>query len=508
MTGTADRPGVDLRFRCALREVGSGPEPSRRTQRVRVRDLRVALDDRPPSLVIDAARVEFALADVFERHRLERLVVEQGALVLDAALRAQATAGGTGGPGGGEWTVGTVEVGRLGVRVSDLGNGIPDLTLEFRTTLREVPLGARGLAAARDPQRIELADATLYSPLDPFRKVVHIGSIFVDFTLADLARQEIGTLTLLSPTIYLGEDLVWYMHAGLPETSQGPAPVPWTVRTLRADLGRVMITFNGTDRLMLPITFRTQATNVALGDLATLRFAADLQVPSQRYVFPPLDVELVSLRGALRFNYPRGRDNIVNVLEVDEVRWRDYRITDGWLSVTLDEEGVSGEVGGEAYAGYVNGGLTLPFAPGASWAGWLAGTDVDLAAVAAAGGVAHVEMEGAASVRAAVALRDYRVARAEARLTLDRPGRVRFLDLDSLPGRLPADAPSWQRDLARIGVEAFRDYTYTSGEGTLTFADDRGEARLTLEGAEGSRRAEVHYYRDLPVVARVERPAE
>src|SRR5262249_58889093 len=93
-----------------------------------------------------------------------------------------------------------------------------------------------------------------------------------------------------------------------------------------------------------------------------------------------------------------------------------------------------------------------------------------------------------------------RLDRANGILTLDRPGRVSFPGIDALVDRLPRDAPSWRRDLARIAVETLREYPYTRGDGWLEFADGRGEAQLSLDGARGSRQIEIHYGQEAPAV--------
>ena len=115
----------------------------------------------------------------------------------------------------------------------------------------------------------------------------------------------------------------------------------------------------------LPLTFETEAHDVVLGDLATLRLAVALRVPKQSYTFPDLDLTLADMEGELRFDYPSGTrtDNVVNTLKVGEIRWRDYRVHDGWLSATFDQKGVNGNLGGSAYSGYVNGGASIRSSP-------------------------------------------------------------------------------------------------------------------------------------------------
>lgn len=506
---SVERPGVALALAFDVRELGLESPLNERLHVIHLRDVRVTLPDRPPSLVVDAARAEFRIADLLSEQRLARFAIERGTLVVDSALRARLAAAGPEPAGPGPTaSVGVLEIRQLATRIAEVGSEIPDITLTFSTTLRDVPLGAEALTRAQDPQRVELADLRLYSPLDPFRPVVHIGSVFVDFTLADVLRQRLAALLLLSPTIYLGEDLIWYMNMARreAEAATGPPPPPWTVGRVRADLGRIVVTFNGTDRLSLPITFRSQAANVALDELASLHLSAELKVPRQSYTFPGFDLALVDMEGELRFDYPRGaaEDNVVNVLNVKEMRWRDYRLENGWLSVTFDERGINGKLGGQAYEGYVDGGLSIPFGPAPPWSGWMAGTKLDLAPIATVAAKGTIEMSGIVDARGAVDLRQgARLERAEGELEMTTPGHLRIPDLEALLARLPKGTTPLQRDLMKTAVEALADYAYTSGGGRLDFAGGRGVGRLTLDGARGGRRFQLHYYEDLPLLAEV-----
>jgi hypothetical protein len=47
---------------------------------------------------------------------------------------------------------------------------------------------------------VELADLTLDSPLTKFRPVVHVGSIFVEFTLADLVNHQLLVAVVSPPS--------------------------------------------------------------------------------------------------------------------------------------------------------------------------------------------------------------------------------------------------------------------------------------------------------------------
>ncbi len=505
MAASGDLPGVVGGFTFDLRELGTGAAETRRPQHVRLHELKVRPRRRPTWLVVDDARVDFTVDGLLEHRQLARVAIERGTLVFDSALRDWLSGAG-GGPtrrlGAAIWSVGVLDIGQLGVRLAELGPQIPDVTLEVHTRLRDVPLSAHGLAKARTPQRIELAGFTLFSPLDPFRQVVHIGSMFVEFTMAGVLDRQITSLLVLSPTIYLGEDLIWYMNASRTAAGDSGHERPWTVRTLRADFGRLVLTFKGVDRVGLPLGFTTDATNVSLGDLATLRLGAALRVPKQSYDFPGLDLAFLDVEGELRFDYPPGnvKDNVVNTLRVAEIRWRNYSVRDGWLAATFDQNGLSGTLGGGAYSGYVNGGGNLPFTAGAI-SGWVAATDLDLEPFGAAVAGKHLAMTGLANLSATADVLGERLDRANGTLSLDRPGHVSFPELGEVLHRLPPGTSGWQRDLARIAVETLSDYPYTSGEGSLDFADYRGEAKLSLDGPRGARQIEIHYGQDAPAAA-------
>jgi hypothetical protein len=214
------------------------------------------------------------------------------------------------------------------------------------------------------------------------------------------------------------------------------------------------------------------------------------------------------MEGELRFDYPRGKaaDNVVNVLNVREMRWRDYRLTNGWLSVTFDQHGINGKLGGQAYEGYVDGGLSVPFGATPPWSGWMAGTKLDLAPIAAVAGKGAIEMSGIVDVKGGLDLRGgTSLERADGELVMTTPGHLRIPDLDALLARLPSSTTALQRDLAKIAIQALADYAYTSGGGRLDFAAPRGVGRLTLDGPRGSRALELHYYQDVPLLAEVQR---
>ena len=174
--------------------------------------------------------------------------------------------------------------------------------------------------------------------------------------------------------------------------------------------------------------------------------------------------------------------------------------------MTFDEGGINWKLGGQAYEGYVDGGLSIPFGAAPPWAGWMAGTKLDLAPIAAVVAKGGIEMSGTVDAKGAIDLRQgTRLERAEGELVMTTPGHLRIPDLDALLARLPQDTAPLQRDLVKVAVEALADYAYTSGGGRLDFAGGRGVGRLELAGPRGGRRFALHYYEDLPLLAEVGR---
>ena len=263
---TAATPGVRGGFRLDLHDLGLDPAHAERLHRVRLQGVRIRYPHHPASVVIDVGTVAFTMAGLRDRRQFARLDVESGVVMLDRAFRERLAGDGgnerpsEGGLGG--WSIAQVDIDRLGIRLSDLGDDIPDVTLLVRTRMHDVPLGGLALREARQMQRVELSDIALNSPLDPFRPVLHVSTLFADFTIADLLEHQIAGLTIISPTIYLGEDLVWFKDAARDSTEGTDANEPgpaWTVRRLRVELGRLVVTYNGLDRATVPLGFRTDA---------------------------------------------------------------------------------------------------------------------------------------------------------------------------------------------------------------------------------------------------------
>ncbi len=492
-----DVPGVDARFALDLENVGDTQELADRVQVVDVSDVRVTIpgSNVAPMLSLAAASIEVSVAGLIHERYLDVVRVPDGSLLLDGRgrdfLMTPATKGES--AAGAAWRIGTLELGTLAVHLAELGSPLPDVTFDLHTTLNDLPLSAAAAAIADQTQRLELASVALYSPFDPFKKVVSVENVFVEFSLGGLTQQKIRLVKFVRPTIYLAEDLFWYMtNERADETSS--APSPWSIDLLQAEIGRLILEIGKTRRVDLPITFETEVRDVRLDNLADLKIAAELLVPEKSYSFSDYDVNLERVRGRLQFDYPpgRGSENFVSTLYADALEWRDYSIEEGWLSLTFDPTGISGTFGGSGYQGYVNGGITVPYAWAEPWVGWVSASALDLEQVTAVLAGGTVEMTGPLDANIALTIANQALDKADGAVTIAKPGRLEITKIDE--SRIPTDWPSWQRDLARIGVQALRNFEYDEGRGTLSFERGVGLATLDLTGPAGDRNVEVHYH--------------
>lgn len=492
-------PGVEARFDLDLKDIADSGELASRLHTVDVQDVRVTLPGprREPLFTSPHLSADISLAGVMRERSVAALRLPDGSLLLDGAGRRFLFASGTDAAveerSDDAWRIGTLEIGTLAVHVAELGPPLPDVTFDVHTTMKDLPLSAAAAAIADETQQLELASLALYSPFDPFKKVVTVGSIFVDFSLGGLTRQRVHKVKMLRPTIYLAEDLFWYMTNERQDATSSP-PSPWTIDLLQAELGSLILEIGKARRVGLPITFETEVRDVKLDNLADLKLAAQLQVPEESYSFPDYDVSVERVHGQLQFDYPpgKGSENFVSTLYADAFEWRDYSLQEGWLSLTFDPKGINGTFGGAGYAGYVNGGVTVPYAWNEPWVGWVSASDIDLAEVTAVLANGAVEMTGPLDANIALTIENQTLETAKGDLLLEKPGRLELTRLNE--SQIPADWPSWQRDLGKIALETLRNFDYDTGRGKLDFERGVGLATLDLAGPNGGRNLEVHFH--------------
>ena len=218
-------------------EVRASRMELRWTGRITVRDLQVG--DFARVAKID---VEWSWPGLLRREI--DLVRVHGARIWlgrmqEALARGNIRSGGTGENSGGfPFTVRKLVIGDSTLVLDNLGAGLPPVPLRVADVppalvLTNLRLGGDANdPAAFEKQEAEISHFTIYSPYDPMARVLRFETIRVAFTWAGIQKQEIESVVLGRPTVFIGPDLFWFAdevakkHADAePPVS---APVPWT----------------------------------------------------------------------------------------------------------------------------------------------------------------------------------------------------------------------------------------------------------------------------------------
>lgn len=449
---------------------------------------RVEISAQPSSLagsVIDSARI--AGGRLFVGPALEKLF-------------GGAPSAGAGGAA--QWKIGTLEIERVGVTIEDKRPEVSDITFVLNTSLKDLSLSGAAGALGQTPQQVEIADLDVRSPYDPLVRVLSLRSIFIRFTLAGLLRREIADVRILNPTIYIGEDLFWYMDEAQGrfggESSAAGSGTSWVIQELGIEFGRLVLASGGRERYGLPLNFRATARDVALDNLASLELRTELEIPAQEYAFESYQLTIQTRRGDLRFSYPpeQGRKNLVGKIFVERIVWRQYRAVDAWISATFDREGINGEFGGVAYNGYLSGGFSFLFDARSPWIGWLAGTKIDLEKLTDVMAPQNFRMTGPVDFRLQMDAFGREIERIKGDLRTRGKGTLRIAKLDDLLANIPADWPSIKSGSLRIALEHLRDFDYAKAGGDLWFVREQGRLDLRLQGPAGSRNFDIVLHAD------------
>ena len=457
----------------------------------------------PPFLRLDLVRARFDLEGLIKNQTVNALTLEGGSLVFGKSLREIFAGPKTPddstqtSPSTPSWIAGTLDIQRIAVRLDDERPEVTDITFALNTSLKNIPLSKSASSLGSEQQLVEIANLEILSPLDPFTKVLTLDSIFLRFTLAGLLRREIDSLTILGPNIFVGADLFWYMddmqkRLGTDGDGQDSGP-GWMIKTLGIEYGRLTLGSGGRRQYGLPLSFRTTAQDVALDNLAALKLQAVLEIPPQKYVFDSYQLEFTSERGELRFAYPpeKNVNNLVGTVRLKGIRWRQYKASDSYISVTFDRTGINGLFGGKVYRGETWGGFSFFFSPDSPWIGWLSGSGVSLREVTNIISPQNFQLTGPVEFRLQMDAKGRNVERVLGELRTTTPGKMVIGKIDDLLARIP---PTWnliKQSSTRIALQTLKDFEYTKASGDFWFVQSQGQLRLTLQGPAGSRNFDV-----------------
>ena len=394
------------------------------------------------------------------------------------------------------------------VRLDDERPEISDITFALNTSLKNLPLSQAANSLGAEDQIVEIARLDILSPYDPLTKVITIESVYFHFTLAGLLKRQIADLTIRAPTVHVGPDLFWYMEdiqkrlgTNVPADRPPPGTTDpgWMIERLFLSEGQLVVGSGGRKQFGLPLNFYANAQDVALDNLASLKAHTTLEIPPQKYGFDSYQLEFTTEAGGnLRFSYPpeKQEKNLVGQIKIKDVRWRQYRASESFVSVTFDQKGINGIFGGKLYRGEAGGGFSFFFDPVSPWIGWIWGKKIDLRQLTNIISPQNFQMTGPLNFKIQMDAEGKVIDRIVGELQTPRPGKLVIRKLDAFLADIP---PTWnllKQSSTRIVLETLRDFDYTKGAGNFWFVRSQGILQLKLQGPAGSRNFDIVLHAD------------
>lgn len=421
------------------------------------------------------------------------------------------------------WTVGHLSITESNVTLADVVPGLPGVRFGVKLDVENSPLEMEELIKNAVPQRIELANLNIPSPYEPLRSVAQLDSVFVNFTLAGLVQKEIEKVEIVSPTLFVGEDLFWYVDYYRKYTTQNAQPAgrepfisatgnalalaeaakvieqepptskaAWSVKRLQVHSGKLVLAPKGKPLkgFREPFPFNID-TEIKRGTLE-----AAMEIPHDTYPIPDFDIQLIGMKGKVQFNLPlKEKDNnLVETFELDSLRWRKLSTGKAFLTVTYDAAGIYAQFGAEAYEGYVNGALNVYLDDNFHWDGWLGGKNVqthDLTKILCPG---YFLMDGRVEATLVAQGSKDELYQADGTFKNHTPGRFKIQALNQLIEDMPKEWSVIQQQITQIGLETMRDFDYDQVGASCRFYGREGKGVMRFIGPQGSRNFEINVY--------------
>lgn len=490
---------LSTKFACDFRNFSPANAPAE-VHSFSLWDFTATTGSAPPFLSLDLVEAGFTFENLLKKRTISALSLKGGSLTVGKSLRdlfaiPKDPAALPQQP----WVLGTLELKSVTVRLDDERPEVSDITFALNTELKNIPLTQTASAVGAEDQIVEITNIDILSPYDPLTKVFTIESIFLHFTLAGLLKREIEDLTIRAPTIHVGKDLFWYMediqkrlgtNTAEEDIPVDPADPGWVIKRLFIHEGELVIGSGGRKQYGLPLNFYANAQDVALDNLASLKAQTTLEIPPQKYVFDSYQLEFTTEEGGnLKFSYPpeKQEKNLVGDIKIKDVRWRQYRASESFVSVTFDKKGINGIFGGELYRGQAGGGFSFFFDPVSPWIGWIWGKKIDLRQLTNIISPQNFQMTGPLNFKLQMDAEGKVIDRIVGEMQTPKPGKMIIRKLDSFLADIP---PTWnllKQSSTRIALEALRDFEYDKGAGNFWFVRSQGILQLKLQGPAGSR---------------------
>ncbi|MEM9282811.1 MAG: hypothetical protein AAGA96_13365 [Verrucomicrobiota bacterium] len=418
------------------------------------------------------------------------------------------------------WIVEQLAITQSRIRFEALLPQIEGLEFAIQTELEDVPLSTTGLLSQERMQKVELAGIEIKDPYDSFITVAELPTLFAEFSLAGLARQEIEKIDLIGPSLHVGQGLFWWidyqrnfraqnegasvaLEEGGPLTAEPPTPIPkpevvpttkpdWTIKTISAAAGKIIIAPTGVPIGVVPFPFNA-TTNMNEGSIEL-----KLSIPGEdhAYEFPQYEATLFGLTGDVEFNVPVKQvdNNLVQTFTLRRGVWKDFEAENLYLTVTFDATGIYGKLGGDAYNGYVEGAFNYYLNDPGKWDAWVAGSDFDAGPLTAAIVPDNFLMQGNMSLQLVSEGREKTIGETIGEFTATTPGWFDITKLDQILNKLPSDWTQLQQSLAEVGLLALKRFDYETGAGSLSMTGRSGELQFRFLGDYGIRELNLHLH--------------
>lgn len=407
----------------------------------------------------------------------------------------------------------TLIIGQAVLLLDNLGPGIPPLPVRLGEAtplvFEDLSLGGpTNDPAAEKIQFVEINDLAIYSPYDLLAEAIRFKQIRMGFSWAGIQAQQIDRLTLIEPTLFVGEELFWLVDEVTKQTREAdaekdPSAMPWKVGNFEVLAGRLVVTTLGRPGFTLPVIYETRMSGLVLDNFAQTPMRTSLTIPLTNLSYPEYGVRVNALRGDLQFSLPPdevGAQNIVGTIHMNAISWKGVTATDAWVALTFDKNGIYGELGGSTYGGYTNGNLSILVNEGLRWVANASVTETEVRAIAEKLSPQHILVDGPVSGVFVVDGRQKEITAASGDLIWNKPGRMTVLAIDDLLARLPEGWTSLKKDAAGIALSAFRDYDYHAGACRFRYGPPSSYLDLQFDGLQGKREFSLRWHdlRDKP----------
>ncbi len=349
--------------------------------------------------------------------------------------------------------------------------------------------------AAQTLQHLISSDFILYSPVDATSPVLSFEAFEIDFTFQELAQNRIQKLRIKKPTIYIGPDLFWYLEKFQANQKTDPS-TPWVIQRLEIESAGITINGFGNPGLKIPLFISKNIENVSTDQFGEIFKRNQFEVVKGDQFYPSYGLKINQFDGRIEFGLPVTEENVINQvisLKAETIEWKKLLVTEPWISVTFDSRGIFGKIGGKAYGGYLSGDCSIYFKPGFPWTASLHGKGLQVKEPFEKLAEDHFRMTGMMNIEVRAAAKSTVFEKSTAKIWLTGGGTMVIPAIDEVLQKLPESWSSLKKQMATIGLEAFKTFDYRSGTFDLTYDPVKSQAVMELIGKQGRRRFQVDW---------------